>query len=152
MLNPQRALNSKFGPTYPPSAHPSFAEELVLSYPGVVFAFCKDGAPVVKSNGAPAAKKVENTSNTASESKCPLTRLVVSRHDPSANHATAYPDVMKLEQYSTPYTVAEGDIAYVDIEVSNTWLQGREQVCSHVSLRMYSSMRSLALRRKPLYT
>ena len=113
----QRALNSKFGPTYPPSPHPSFPDELVLSYPGVVFAFHKDNAAVSRSSAQPAStSKKEET--TTPEIKCPLTRLVVSRHDPSANHATAYPDIAKLEQSQVPYSTAEGDIAYADIEVS----------------------------------
>jgi hypothetical protein len=100
MLNPQRALNSKFGPTYPPSVHPSFAEELVLSYPGVTFAFHKDGiTPGGASNGIPTPKK--------------------SDAGGGANHATAYPDISKLEQNPTPYSIAEGDVACVDIEVSN---------------------------------
>lgn len=116
MLNPQRALNSKFGPTYPPSSHPSFPEEAVLSYPGVVFAFYTDGPAVVKSNGRQPADGSQSPRDTANQ-KCPLTRIVVSRHDPSAVHASAYPDISKLEQNHVPYTVAEGDIAYVDIEV-----------------------------------
>jgi hypothetical protein len=116
MLNPQRALNSKFGPTYPPSPHPTFADELVLSYPGVVFAFNRDAAAPSKLSGTTAARKTGSQSNTSDEN-CPLTRLVVSRHDPSANHATAYPDITKLEQDQSPYLVAEGDVACVDIEV-----------------------------------
>jgi hypothetical protein len=120
MLNPQRALNSKFGPTYPPSVHPSFAEELVLSYPGVTFAFHKDGiTPGGASNGIPTPKKSDAGGGATTTPECPLTRLVVSRHDPSANHATAYPDISKLEQNPTPYSIAEGDVACVDIEVSN---------------------------------
>lgn len=110
MLNPQRALNSKFGPTYPPSPHPSYPDELVLSYPGVVFAFHKDGVVTPQPNVPSLTKKADQ--------KCPLTRLVVSRHDPSANHATAFPDIVKLEQSQVPHPVAEGDIDYADIEVS----------------------------------
>lgn len=117
MLNPQRALNSKFGPTYPPSAHPSFPEEVVLSYPGVVFAFYKGAPTPHKPNGIQAATGSQSSKESVSQN-CPLTRLVVSRHDPSAVHATAYPDISKLEQNQAPYAVAEGDIAYVDIEVS----------------------------------
>lgn len=110
MLNPQRALNSKFGPTYPPSSHPSYPDELVLAYPGVVFAFYKDGVVTPQPTVASTTKK--------GDQKSPLTRLVVSRHDPSVNHATAFPDIVKLEQFQVPHPVAEGDIDYADIEVS----------------------------------
>jgi hypothetical protein len=117
LLNPQRALNSKFGPTYPPSPHPSFGNELVLTYPGVVFAFLKDGAVPSPASRIP----VTNGGNDkrSNQQASPLTRLVVSRHDPSANHATAYPDIAKLEEMQAEHSVAEGDIAYVDIQV--TW-------------------------------
>lgn len=111
----QKALNSKFGPTYPPSPHPKFPDELVLSYPGVVFAFHRDNASS-RSSALPTSTTRQAGSKIA-EDRCPLTRLVVSRHDPSANHATAYPDIAKLEQSQDPYPIAEGDVSYADIEV-----------------------------------
>lgn len=132
-INPQRLLNSKFGPTYPPSAHPSFEDELVLSYPGVVFGFpqnitkTKTDSTVTGSatsrakditDARCASAKSDPTSGQLSSPSCPLNRMLVSRHDPSANHAPPYPDISKLVQSSNPYPLSEGDISFVDIHVS----------------------------------
>ena len=37
--NPQKLLNSRFGPTYPPNPHPAFPDERVLLYDGVAFGY-----------------------------------------------------------------------------------------------------------------
>lgn len=96
--NIQRLLNAKFGPTYPSTSHPAFGtgtgytHEQILTYPGVVFGF---------------------PSNSPQDR---LTRVIVSRHDPSVPHAGAFPDIKQLEKLK-PTLAAAGDVDRVEIIV-----------------------------------
>ncbi|KAL7004059.1 hypothetical protein EMMF5_006388 [Cystobasidiomycetes sp. EMM_F5] len=98
--NIQRLLNAKFGPTYPSTSHPAFGtgtgytHEQILTYPGVVFGF---------------------PSNSPQDR---LTRVIVSRHDPSVPHAGAFPDIKQLEKLK-PTLAAAGDVDRVEIILSD---------------------------------
>lgn len=124
-FNAQRMINSRFGPTYPPARHPSYPDECILSYPGVVFGFSKDPscieATIEKSLSARARPGLESDgghrSPNAAENK-PLRRLIVIGHHSPSEHAQPFLVTDAPEHDLSLPAVADGDISYVTIEVS----------------------------------
>ncbi|CAD6572241.1 MAG: hypothetical protein CYPHOPRED_004757 [Cyphobasidiales sp. Tagirdzhanova-0007] len=116
-LNAQRMLNKRFGPTYPPSQHPSYSNEQILSYPGVIFGFRMDPS-LTKSSADPSVSKKDPIDKDGGEESVantsrPLRRLLVTLHNPSNEHAEPFPDIAELDTGFPLPAVADGDISHL---------------------------------------
>lgn len=109
-------LNSRLGPTYPPTAHPSHEDECILAYPGVVFGFPATGTGAVAKTTSLSAGAT--TTRTNSDDTSILTRVIVSTHDPNMSHAPPFPDVSKLQVLPSSLPAMRGDIEEVQIQVT----------------------------------
>ena len=114
-------LNKRFGPTYPPSQHPSYSNEQILSYPGVIFGFRMDPS-LTKSSADPSVSKKDPIDKDGGEESVantsrPLRRLLVTLHNPSNEHAEPFPDIAELDTGFPLPAVADGDISHVSVIV-----------------------------------
>ena len=97
--NPQKLLNSRFGPTYPPIPHPAFSDERVLLYDGVAFGYSEQRQEGVKRAQA-----------------YPLTRVLVTKRSAKAG-PLEFPDLCVDGSDDPPMTLADGDASVADITV-----------------------------------
>ena len=106
-IDAHRLLNSIFGPTYPPAQHPSYPEERTTSYPGIVF-------------GYPGKPSQAATPKACKDMPHPISRVIVSSHDPAPSGGRDFPDVALLSKDSIKKHpgVTTGDVECVDITVS----------------------------------
>ena len=93
-------MHSRFGPTYAPTPHPSFEDELVLAYPGLFFGFTVGPC---KGKG---------------KEEPPLRRVLVAAPPKDSNRPPPFPDILQTGLDGNQEDIPDVELAFIKITAS----------------------------------
>lgn len=97
VLNIQKYLHGRFGPTYAPTPHPSYQDELVLAYPGIYFGFAK---------------------SDEKQQEPPLRRVLIAAKTEDSERPPPFPDVLQSSNALKDTGTLPGELDMIDVFAS----------------------------------